>query len=287
MPFTHLLLAISVVAVWLPTFRIANRAMSVWPFVFACAFIGGLWSGYLTPAAFIGAGLLLAAIHIVRREKISKALHTLAVFATLVVSLALALHLLPGFDNPRLAMDLVFSADSVPFTQYANFDKALVGIFLLALVCERCATRAQWGAMLRKATPVFGVTVVAVMGLAMLAGMIGFDPKIPAYAPVFLVVNLLFTCVAEEAFFRGFLQERLSRSTKSFRWSTALAVTVSAALFAAAHFSGGAAYMAITFVLGLGCAVAYSISGRVEAPILVHFLVNAVHFFGFSYPRLA
>ena len=42
-------------------------------------------------------------------------------------------------------------------------------------------------------------------------GYVRFDPKFPKEAWLWLWVNLCFTCVAEEALFRGFIQAQLGR----------------------------------------------------------------------------
>ncbi|KAB0646590.1 CPBP family intramembrane metalloprotease domain-containing protein, partial [Burkholderia diffusa] len=51
------------------------------------------------------------------------------VFAALAI--ALTLHLIPGFHNPRVIAPTRFTPDAVPFTMYLNFDKPLVGLWLL------------------------------------------------------------------------------------------------------------------------------------------------------------
>jgi membrane protease YdiL (CAAX protease family) len=58
-------------------------------------------------------------------------------------------------------------------------------------------------------------------------------------------------------------------------------------LFGLAHWGGGARYAMLASVAGLGYALVYARVRRVEASILVHFAVNAVHFVGFTYPALA
>jgi membrane protease YdiL (CAAX protease family) len=127
-------------------------------------------------------------------------------------------------------------------------------------------------------------TAVVVLGIGLAVGHLAFDPKLPSFALAFLAINLLFTCVAEEAFFRGFIQERLANVLSS-RWQW-LAVAVSSALFGLAHIAGGILYMSLATILGVGCAIAYSKTRRVEAPILVHFSFNATHFLFLTYPFL-
>jgi membrane protease YdiL (CAAX protease family) len=102
----------------------------------------------------------------------------------------------------------------------------------------------------------------------------------------FLVVNLLFTCIAEEAFFRGFLQDRLEKSLKYTRSGRIIAVFCSGLLFGMVHVSGGMQYMLLATLAGLGYASTYAIASRVEAPIIAHFSLNAIHFVGFTYPHV-
>ncbi|MDP5009557.1 MAG: CPBP family intramembrane metalloprotease, partial [Glaciimonas sp.] len=106
------------------------------------------------------------------------------------------------------------------------------------------------------------------------------------YTPLFLIVNLLFTCVAEEVFFRGVLQERLAGLLPSSTMAAIIVVLCSAALFGVAHIGGGIIYVSLATLSGIGYAYAYHATKRVEAAILVHFIVNAVHFIGFTYPAL-
>jgi hypothetical protein len=65
-PTPHILPAICILAVWLPPVRTPQYAIPIWPFVFACAVVSGLWSGYLAPAALVGAALLLGTIYFFR-----------------------------------------------------------------------------------------------------------------------------------------------------------------------------------------------------------------------------
>ncbi|MYM38057.1 CPBP family intramembrane metalloprotease [Pseudoduganella sp. CY13W] len=210
---------------------------------------------------------------------------------TLLLALALAMHKVPGFVNPVLLKGVLVSADAIPFTQYANLDKSCVGLVLLALVSQRITSMAQLRAALRTAAPIAALTVVAVMAAALASGLVRVEPKLPAYTLQFVVVNLFFTVIAEETFFRGLIQGQLARwldqCWPQARWCGLLAVLISALLFGAAHLAGGATYAALAALAGLGYAYAYHATGRIEAAIATHLLVNTVHFIGFTYPALA
>jgi membrane protease YdiL (CAAX protease family) len=178
------------------------------------------------------------------------------------------------------------SSEAPPFTLHASFDQASVGLLFLALMPNRIRSHSEWRLVLLRAFPVAVVTSASVIAMAVAIGFVGVDVKFPQYAPIFLATNLLFTCVTEEAFFRGFLQERLAGFLSSVRHGSCIAVACTGLLFGLAHFSGGPTYVALASMAGIGYGVAYASSRRIEAAILAHFSVNAVHFLGFTYPYL-
>jgi membrane protease YdiL (CAAX protease family) len=58
-------------------------------------------------------------------------------------------------------------------------------------------------------------------------------------------------------------------------------------LFGLAHFSGGLEYAFVAGLAGIGYGVAYWTTGRLEASIITHFLLNLIHLVFFTYPMLA
>ncbi|MDB6126494.1 MAG: protease family (abortive protein) protein, partial [Verrucomicrobia bacterium] len=118
------------------------------------------------------------------------------------------------------------------------------------------------------------------------AGYVRFDPKFPAEAWLWMWANLFLTCLAEEAICRGLVQRQLQLAWQNFPGGRALALIVAATLFGLAHSSGGPMYVALATVAGLGYGWVYQRTGRIEASILTHFSLNAVHFFFFTYPAL-
>lgn len=269
MPLTFLLLLLAIGAAWLP------RPPRPWPpawavlygFALAAAVVQGFvrWPGVAVLLLLAGLAWQAARTH-----------KPLAWGALAVLAAALLLHRVPGFANPLLLDGVRWSPDARPFTQYLNFDKGSAGLLLVALLApHRPAQRVAWAAAVGLAT------VVLVLGLALGLGMVRLDPKWSVQLALFLAVNLALTCVAEEAAFRLLLQEPLAR-----RFGVAVAVLASAMLFGLAHAGGGAAMVLLAGLTGLGSALAYALTGRIAAPVLVHFAVNAVHAVGLSYPGL-
>ncbi|MES2949678.1 MAG: CPBP family intramembrane glutamic endopeptidase [Pseudomonadota bacterium] len=282
---TYTLLALSICAVWLPSVRLAGRFnLPPWLALFGCAVASGLITGHLQPLAIVSLGVFLLLAYLATRPYASRAPRMVFGTLTALVALALAIHRLPGFNNPVLITAVQFSTDAAPFTLRANFDKGAVGLLLLALFCRRAGSRAEWAGMLRKTTPIAICTIVGVLSVASGIGFVRPEFKLPAELWIFLSVNLFFTVVAEEALFRGFLQARLAGALASVKFGSAIAVSVSALLFGLAHFGGGLAYVGLATLAGLGYAIAYARTQRIESAILMHFLLNAVHFVGFTFP---
>jgi membrane protease YdiL (CAAX protease family) len=181
---------------------------------------------------------------------------------------------------------VALSADAAPLTQYANFDKGAVGLVLLAFLCRRTHSGTELGKRLRQTVPFALATIAMVMAVAMSIGYIKPDLKFTQTSVLFLASNLFFTVVAEEAFFRGFLQDRLAASLARLRLGRSMALLASALLFGLAHAAGGTTYMLLAALAGLGYAAAYTAVQRIEAPLMVHFALNAVHCVAFTYPHL-
>jgi uncharacterized protein len=126
-----------------------------------------------------------------------------------------------------------------------------------------------------------------VIGIAVAIGAVRIDPKLPSLAIQWLLINLFLTCVFEEALFRGLVQKSLADSVRShprWRW---LPIAVASTLFGLAHAGGGVAVIVVAGLAGVGYGLAFARTGRVEAAVLAHFVLNATHFFFFTYPYAA
>jgi membrane protease YdiL (CAAX protease family) len=285
MPWTFLLLAAAVVAVWLPGVRVRGRAWPVWPLPFVAAVAAGLLSGVLQWPAVVPLVLLACVAWLARHPGSAAWVRGSCTVAAALLAVALALHLLPGFRSTVLVSGERLSPDAYPFSASLKFDKAAAGLLLLAFA-PRITTVAGLGriALLTGAWTVLTVTVV--LGTAAAAGYMRPDFKFAAFAPAWLAANLLFTCVAEEVLFRGLLQQRLAHALpQAWPWQ-ALAVGVAALLFGVAHAGGGMPLVLLATLAGLGYGLACATTQRIEPAIAVHFAVNAVHFVGFTYPAL-
>lgn len=282
---TYGLLALAVLGLWLPSPRLGGREAWPWAVGLALASVAGLATGYLdwrAPLAILAHGLLAW----FARQATQAWRRVPLLVLTGVAAFLFALHRMPGFHNAVLASGIRVSRGAPPFTLHANFDTAAAGIVLMGLFCPRIACGADWLAMLRRVWPVVLATLIAVLGLGYAAGYVRFDPKWTPWTGAFLALNLLFTCVTEEAFFRGFLLERFARAWAGWRHGRLAAVLLSTLLFGLAHAAGGPALVLLASVAGFGYAAAYLATRRIEGAILTHFALNAVHFLAFTYPAI-
>ena len=268
------LLALAIVSLWFPPLPAGTRRVPVWTITLGAVGVVALIAGAVTPAG-IAIVLLLIALCAARERSTSPWLRVPAMAAITLIALALALHKVAGFYNPQIARDV--AAGAAPVTQYINLDKAIAGIVLIAFYGRPARTRADWRAVGR-AWPIVVATPVLVLGIALLTGVVEWAPKLPSSTGTFLLSNLLITCVAEEAFFRALMQRGLQNSLSGTRYGVAVAIGVSSIVFGIAHLGGGVPMILLATLAGIGYGLALWRTGRIEAAILTHFVVNALRF---------
>jgi membrane protease YdiL (CAAX protease family) len=287
MELTFGLLGLAICSVWFPPIQFGKHAaLPPWPLLFIAAVVAGLFSGYVTWVGTIALFSFAILVYLAKEPLPNRALRAIAGVLVIIAALALALHVVPGYRPAVLIPGVKISADAPPFTLRANFDKASVGLLLVALLSNRVRSHSEWRFVFKRTWPIAGVTTALVVTVALAGSFVALDPKLSQYTPVFFATNLLFTCVAEEAFFRGFLQERLTSLLKHVRFGSPIAVVCVALLFGLAHLGGGPTYMLFASMAGIGYGWVYASTRRIEVPILLHFSLNAVHFLGFTYPYL-
>jgi membrane protease YdiL (CAAX protease family) len=257
----------------------------LWHYLLALGVVSAYFQGYINLYALLFTGLYVVLYYCVLNTK-RAIIRAILSTVFIVSSLALALHWVPGFNNLPIVIDERITSDAITFTLYANFDKAMAGLFLCAYFYS--SKKALKAGPLNVKQPIFIIiaTVLASLTAALTLGLVSFNPKVPNFWLAFIAINLLFTCVAEEALFRGLLQTKLSQIITSPRLAL-LAPIMTAAVFALAHFAGGFNYVLVLFIAGLGYSYIFYKTQRLAWAILCHWLVNVCHFFLFTYPMLS
>lgn len=280
-------LLLTVISLWV-------RPALLWRAMLAATVALGYLCGALHGPAIVWIALFAMAVWLYRRFRSASGNWSDAVrrgtLALLVMAgaLLLGMHALPGFENPLIAEDLVIAPGAAGYTLYFNFDKTIAGIALLGIgSVALIRTAGEWRTAWSAAASVIALNIVVAMLLSVALGYVAFQPRWTAFFWVWAVINLLLTCLSEEAFFRGFIQNELNHALGSRRYASAIAVGTSAVLFGLAHFAGGWRYILLATIAGAGYAIVFQRTQRVEMAILAHFALNATHFLLFTYPYAA
>lgn len=199
---------------------------------------------------------------------------------------AACFHMLPGFEPYVLIKSTQLSQDAYPMHLIYHFDKPLLilmGCWFLAYPIphtHKPVSAFKWGIGLG------GLCSLTLIGLALYFNYVRLDLKFPPFSGYWVAYNLFIVCVSEELLFRGLILRRLRDFLKPVPLGAGIALLISSVIFALAHYPGGEVYMLLSGTAGLFYGIAYLKTEKLSASILVHFMLNSVHFFAFSYPAL-
>ncbi|PKI16075.1 CPBP family intramembrane glutamic endopeptidase [Colwellia sp. 12G3] len=268
----------------------------LWPFGLVCTLISGLFYNAIDLVGLGVVTLLFAMSYYANRlsnkssNKSSNNLwyqrvKTVITVLVIISCIALAVHLLPGFNNLQVLSKVEKSFNSMPFTLYLNFDKPMI-LFVLLLLYPALLTSKKSVTLFKTHNnwrlSAFVVFIfIVIFSLAILLSLIKYDPQLPSWWWLFALNNLFLTCIIEEAFFRGFIQQNLTRLINPL-----IGLILTSLLFGLAHFSGGFNYVIVATLAGFLYGMVYLNTGKIWHAILLHFFFNMVHLALFTYPLL-
>ncbi|MBG2803047.1 CPBP family intramembrane metalloprotease [Proteus mirabilis] len=253
-----------------------NRTLALITLAFTAvsAFITGVITWQTLPIIF---GILLLAFAY-SRYKTQPLLRGIIILALIIIASGLAFHLIPGFNNLRYLSHTAIGIKSAPFSFYFNADKALLPfIFLIFIptlfVCTplKEANKLQWAMLI--------IAIPALLLIAVKLGGLTIELHLPSWLPAFILANLFFVSLAEEALFRGVIQQTLSRYLPPY-----VALLIAAIIFGLAHFAGGVLLVVFASLAGIIYGLAWMWSGRLWVSTLFHFALNLTHLLFFTYP---
>ena len=272
----------------------------LWPFGLVCTLICGLFYNAIDLLGLGVLTLLLAMSYCANKlsnipsnnptsnpsKKLwNRRIKTVITGLVIMSCIALAAHLLPGFNNLQVLSNVEKSINSMPFTLYLNFDKPMILFTLLILypallISQKPITLFKSHNSLRLSTLVVFIFIL-IFSLAILLSLIKYDPQLPSWWWLFALNNLLLTCIIEEVFFRGFIQQKLTSLINPLA-----GLILTSLLFGIAHFSGGFNYVLVASLAGFLYGLVYLNTGKIWYAILLHFCFNMVHLALFTYPLL-
>lgn len=191
-----------------------------------------LWGALLAISltfAFLGKGIdgralipltLLFACYLLLKKITTPYSRWICISLIFILSTALMSHLFAGFNNWQIVSASFLSEGARPYSLYLNYDKPFVALFPLALTIPLIPIKNRFQKKEKSAPPrlkswLLKTSLCALVGAPLLIAcalalhFIRFDPKAPLISPLYLIVNLFFVTLPEEALFRGFLQQEL------------------------------------------------------------------------------
>lgn len=251
-----LLLVLSFISVWI------KRDPKVWGGLLFLSLLSGLVAGNILWEGLVSILALLILWILYDRKP-----NWILFIAIVGFSLCFKLRFVPGFNplllTPKFAL---------------GFQSAIVGLFPLALAVQ-IAKPCEWKEVLKGfALGCGGIALLA--GVAILTGVAHWQYKLPTFLAARTFSNLFLTSIPEEAFFRGFIQKKLSGP-----FGNACALIFASLLFAATHiyWSPNLGVLGFTFLASLIYGGVYWYSNKIESAIMTHFVLNMIHMIFFSY----
>lgn len=266
MNWPYVWLGLAIVAVWFPAVHLGRHSLQSWLPLYLASVAAALASGLVD-----WRGLLILAVF------------AASVWGSRVAPRAWMRGVLMGVAGLfTLALPAkAFSGALGGATIAGGYGMATAGLFLLVGYARRITGIEDLQRVARPAAWVMAGTTVVVLGAAVAVGFVRFEPHVPEGAAARTLSNLLFICVAEEAFFRGLLQARLSALVARWPWWRWLPIVLASVLFGLAHAGKGLVLAGLATLAGVGYGLAHACTRRIEPAILTHFAVNTAHYFLF------
>ncbi len=228
--------------------------------------------------------LLLAAVSLYRRLLVGWPRELVYAFI-LILSFLLITRILPGFASVSVYENTIFGSNVFPSNLRLHFGRGFTGVLLFCALARRIGSLAD----IRNALTAANKVPVFILAYFILGSILWYVPDLKFNADVvrYLMANLFFISLADEAFFRLLVQDRLERFFgDSDTESMYLAGVIATVLFALSYYIHGVAIeeAILIFIAGLIYAYAYGKTRRVEISVLAHFAVNGILVVGFLFP---
>ncbi|MFN1650515.1 CPBP family intramembrane glutamic endopeptidase [Vibrio rotiferianus] len=244
--------------------------------------LSALFIGRIELTAFVSTLVVLGVAYrlpMLASNQKTKPVYYLGWSVVIIWCVMLFVHLIPGFNNLQVLDKVTAGPLSAPFSMYLNLDKPLA-LFALFLAYPFLLGSEAKGRV--KPALLVMIPLLSLLPIAAMLGALKPELSLPSWWWLFALNNLILTCVAEEALFRGFVQQSLSRR---FDWR--LGLVIASILFGLAHFAGGPLLIVFATLAGLGYGLVFYFTGRLWCAVLAHFLFNFCHLVFFTYPILA
>lgn len=280
--FTYFFTLFSICSIWLFEIPRLPLILSI------VAVVLGLISDNIDFSGALTIGWFFSICYLYYKPVHGKFLTVAAWTLILITAFFMRLHI-TGFHNWQIVDAELISTQAYEYSLWLNIDTAFVGLGILLFGLQQPIRR--WlhvKHMLLKMLPSSVMAVGIIIGIAVAFHVVSPDAKWPELWLIWIVINLVITCISEEAFFRFFIQGSIAELLHKYKAGPFIAIFIANIFYLLAHHTmlGMTNYIAATFVAGLFYGYVFHITKRIEASILLHFIVNVIHFFFFTYPML-
>ena len=195
-----------------------------------------------------------------------------------VMTLGLFLHLVPGFNNVQLLNNaLVGTTSTLTYDLFINYDKALVGLFILFLFVDSKVVIGEVNA--RSLMLVLSAVAFILLSAGFILSL-KYDPKwLHEVSLAFILVKTFSTAFAEEIVFRGWIQGQMQK-----RMSPVAAWLGVSVFFGLVHMGAGLSYLIAATIAGFVYGYIFMRYRSLLLAGVTHGLVNIMHFCFLTYP---
>jgi len=254
--------------------------------LFLISVVFGIVGGVLVYLSLISIAAFAILTYLFYQKNLPRLVKFTVFIAIFALTILTFLHLVPGYNNWQAYSDIKLSDKSPSFPLWFNFDKSLIAFFLLTFAYSPLRDSSKYKEIITKTLPFFGYLFITLFVFGAFLGYVVFDPKLPEteISLLWIIRMLFFTVLAEELFFRFFLQNNIIEVLKKFKNGQIIGLIISSLLFGLFHFSGGLNFVILASISGFLYGLVYIRTKYLESAILLHFVINLLHFFLFSYP---
>lgn len=277
----YFILYLSVIAIWTP------KRMHLWVPFYLASILWALVVGRLEWFALVPLIVTFFCCVMMVKLKEDRSLLGLVTLCTFFLGLGLMYQLFPGFNHWVIYEQYTLTPGALPSTSDLSFDTTSLGIFLLVTIIPVSRSLALWKENLTYG--ILGGIVISCVIFFILwsTGFVDWELNFVPLAEIWLTANLLQVALAEEAFYRGFIQIKLEEFFGDSLWGTMGSVFIAGLLFGLKYYDRGMTMVFISTLMGVCYGLLYFNYRRIEVPILAHFIVSAIHFIFFTFPALA
>ena len=239
----------------------------------------------ITQKAEVGILAVTLGLNVLQIVKSDRKLNHWVMGLSIVISGAVLIYRLPILPNIYSFYDLKTSINSSTFNIISNVNKVFIALSFLPIVStlrhKKPVTTLPFSSLLYLTCLYAMVTCGILIGVALLVNYIKFDFTFPSFLWIW-VLNMMLVCFGEEVFFRGVLQNYVMSLLPK---NSNLAVFLTSIIFGFAHYPAGLSMVLLASIAGLFYGFLYKGTHQLWCPIVLHFILNFVHFIFFSYPR--